>query len=176
MRSTECGTVVHMQAAPHPRVGLWSACGAASSSVVPLEAIYFDTREAAKCVRSSCGCVKEGVGCAVCGNPLVIRYIPCKSASDGFFCVTTSRIQCACVDQCWQASSSHASDYTIFTFFSDTVTSSPSFEFPIQKPGACQQHYSNASYLSLDLSYMPPISSQGFLPDPSPQTTKATPS
>lgn len=64
-RNTGCGTIVHMNAAPRPRVGMWTARSAAPSSVITLDASYFDTREAAKFTRSACGCIKEGVGCAV---------------------------------------------------------------------------------------------------------------
>ena len=64
-RNTGCGTIVHMHAAPRVRVGMWTAHSAAPSSVITLEASYFDTREAAEFTRSSCGCIKEGVGCAV---------------------------------------------------------------------------------------------------------------
>ena len=64
-RSSGCGAVIHMRAAPRPRVGVWSAHGAASDAVVPLDASYFDTREAAKIVRSKCGCISEGVGCSI---------------------------------------------------------------------------------------------------------------
>jgi len=64
-KSTGCGTVIHLRTAPRPRVGMWSAHGSSSSAVVPLDASYFEAREAAKFSRNSCGCVKEGVGCAV---------------------------------------------------------------------------------------------------------------
>jgi hypothetical protein len=64
-RNTGCGTIVHMQAAPRVRVGMWTAHRAAPSSVITLEASYFDTREAAEFTQSDCGCVKEGVGCAI---------------------------------------------------------------------------------------------------------------
>lgn len=64
-RSTGCGSVVHMRASPRPRVGLWSACGPASDVVVPLDADYFDGKEVGRRVRASCGCLKEGIGCAV---------------------------------------------------------------------------------------------------------------
>ncbi|KAF8967501.1 hypothetical protein BDZ97DRAFT_524966 [Flammula alnicola] len=181
-RSTGCGTVVHMRATPHPRVGLWSACGTASSSVVPLEAIYFDTREAAKFVRSSCGCVKEGVGCAVCGNPLGIRYIPCKSASDSFFCGRhndkshATRLRGPEGPQYWQASSSHASDHTIFTFFSDAVTPTPSFEFPVQKPGPANGTIQMPLTYHLTSATCHPSHRRDFSLTPSSQTTKATPS
>lgn len=64
-KSTGCGTLIHLRTAPRPRVGMWSAHGSSSSAVVPLDASYFETREAAKFSSNSCGCVKEGVGCAV---------------------------------------------------------------------------------------------------------------
>ena len=64
-RNIGCGTIVHMHAAPRSRVGMWTARSTASTSVVTLDASYFDTREASKFTRSACGCVKEGVGCAV---------------------------------------------------------------------------------------------------------------
>lgn len=64
-RNTGCGTIVHMRAAPRVRVGMWTAHSPAPSSVITLEASYFDTREASEFTQSDCGCVKEGVGCAV---------------------------------------------------------------------------------------------------------------
>ena len=64
-RNTGCGTIVHMHAAPRIRVGMWTAHSVAPSSVITLEASYFDTREAAEFTQSDCGCVKEGVGCAI---------------------------------------------------------------------------------------------------------------
>ena len=64
-RSTGCGAIVHFHAAPLLRSAMWTARSAAPSSVITLEASYFDTREAAKFCRNSCGCVKEGVGCAL---------------------------------------------------------------------------------------------------------------
>ena len=64
-RLTGCGTIVHMHAAPRVRVGMWTTHSAAPSSVITLEASYFDAREAAEFTQSDCGCVKEGVGCAI---------------------------------------------------------------------------------------------------------------
>ncbi|KAF9477846.1 hypothetical protein BDN70DRAFT_933892 [Pholiota conissans] len=150
-RSTGCGAVVHLRAVPRPRVGVWSACGAASDTVVALDASYFDTREAAKMVRSKCGCINEGVGCAVCGNPLGTRHIPCKAASESFFCTRNTadkaRLRGPEGPQYWHSSSSQAADHTAFTFFPNAVTSSPSYEFPRRRV------QSNASEQSLDVSY-----------------------
>lgn len=64
-RNTGCGAIVHIHAAPRPRVGMWTARSPASNSVITLDDSYFDTREAAKFTRNACGCVKEGVGCAL---------------------------------------------------------------------------------------------------------------
>lgn len=64
-RTTGCGAILHLGAAPRPRLGMWAARSPATSSVVPLDASYFDTSEAAKFTRNACGCVKEGIGCAV---------------------------------------------------------------------------------------------------------------
>jgi len=64
-KSTGCGSVIHVHAAPRSRFRTWSARGASSETVVPMEACYFGTREAARFSKSSCGCVNEGVGCAI---------------------------------------------------------------------------------------------------------------
>ena len=64
-RTTGCGAAIHLHAAPRPRFQVWAARSAATESVVPMDACYFDTKEAARFSRSPCGCVKEGIGCAV---------------------------------------------------------------------------------------------------------------
>lgn len=64
-KSTGCGSVIHVHAAPRSRYRTWSARTAASETVVPMEACYFSTKEAARFSKSSCGCVNEGVGCAI---------------------------------------------------------------------------------------------------------------
>ncbi|KAF8334807.1 hypothetical protein F5887DRAFT_1285773 [Amanita rubescens] len=83
--SNGCGAIVHTKAAPRPKLGMWTAKTEASDSVVHLDPCYFDSAAVGKMVRSVCGCVREGVGCAVCGNPLGTLYTPCKSATDGVF-------------------------------------------------------------------------------------------
>lgn len=62
-QNSGCQTIVHMHATP--RIGMWTAHSPASSSVITLEASYFDSREAAEITQRDCGCVKEGVGCAL---------------------------------------------------------------------------------------------------------------
>jgi len=68
-RSTGCGNVIHFRAAPRPlkegERGMWAARSAASEVVVPLEADYFEVQHAALFAQNPCGCVTEGVGCAV---------------------------------------------------------------------------------------------------------------
>ncbi|KAF8801591.1 hypothetical protein BYT27DRAFT_7174064 [Phlegmacium glaucopus] len=169
-RNTGCGTVVHMHAAPRSRVGMWTARSAAPSSVITLEASYFATREAAKFTRSACGCVKEGVGCAVCGNPLGIRYTPCKAAADSFFLPcnnrkphaadTSTRLRGPEGPQYWQPSSSRLSaDHTIYTFFPDAVTSTPQYDLSATKPVVRQRAYSDPS---IDLVSSPSTVTQAF--------------
>ena len=61
-----CGALLHMHASPRRRLGVWQARNEASSgAVIGLDASYFDRAAVAKIVRSACGCVREGVGCAV---------------------------------------------------------------------------------------------------------------
>ena len=174
-RSTGCGTIVHMDAVPRPRVGMWTARSAAPGSVITLEASYFDAREASKFARSACGCVKEGVGCAVwsvflhasvylrvrltlwySGNPLGIRYIPCKAASDSFSLPSnnrklhsadaSTRLRGPEGPQYWQASSWQSStDHAIHTFFPHAVTSTPQYNYPPAKSFRRHRAYSDVS-------------------------------
>lgn len=150
-KTNGCGAIVHLRAAPRPRVHMWAARTPAPSCVVPLEAHYFDAGEAAKFERSSCGCVKEGVGCAVCGNPLGTRYIPCRMAASGMFspghkhytslqAPWTSDAQPEFLPMCpegpryWHASPSSfsmaKSTFHVHSFFSTAVTSYPEYSFP----------------------------------------------
>jgi hypothetical protein len=64
-RTNGCGALLHMNAMPRLRQGAWSAKGDASCAVIDMEPYYFDKEYVAKIVRSACGCVREGVGCAV---------------------------------------------------------------------------------------------------------------
>ncbi|KAJ7938755.1 hypothetical protein B0H13DRAFT_1941489 [Mycena leptocephala] len=71
-----CGAQVHMRASYAVRH--W--CGdedAISPTVVPLETRYFSQEQRAALTRGRrCGCRLEGVGCAVCGNPLGAQHKP----------------------------------------------------------------------------------------------------
>ena len=64
-RSTGCGAVIHAYASPCRRLGVWTAKSAATDIVVGMDTSYFDRAAVAKIVKSACGCVREGVGCAV---------------------------------------------------------------------------------------------------------------
>lgn len=156
-KSTGCGTVVHTHAAPKSRFRMWTAKSPASETVIPLDACYFDAKEASRFTRSPCGCVTEGVGCAAwyvllisscsistslfikSGNPLGTRYTPCKSASEGFFCPrladkqpSTSPLTTNPYQNDWSSPKSHHSkpNRSIYTFFPDAVSPTPSFSFP----------------------------------------------
>lgn len=64
-RSNGCGAIVHMHASPRRRQNVWMAKSEANDVVVDMDASYFDRKAMAKMLRSACGCVREGVGCAV---------------------------------------------------------------------------------------------------------------
>ena len=86
------------------------------------------------------------------GNPLGTRYVPCKSASDGFLSSrnmdkrsSSSRLRGS---QYWQASGSQAQDFTVYSFFSHSVTPTPAYAFPAQKSRQrvySEPHFSDAS-------------------------------
>lgn len=63
--SNGCGAIIHMRAAHRKRMSVWTAKTGASDAVVGMDPMYFDSAAVAKIVRSACGCVREGVGCAV---------------------------------------------------------------------------------------------------------------
>ncbi|KDQ63957.1 hypothetical protein JAAARDRAFT_213832 [Jaapia argillacea MUCL 33604] len=64
-KTNGCGAVVHVHASPRRRCFVWAANTPASASVVPLDTSYFDVGVRSMMMNSSCGCVKEGIGCAV---------------------------------------------------------------------------------------------------------------
>ncbi|KAM6496478.1 hypothetical protein JOM56_009184 [Amanita muscaria] len=119
-RSTNgCGTIIHYKAAPLSKIRTWTARTEATDQVVHLDSCYFDSPIVGKIVPSTCGCVREGVGCAVCGNPLGTLYIPCKTAID-----LSSRSPRS------SSSSSSPPKLHIYSFFPSAVSSSPSYSFP----------------------------------------------
>ncbi|PFH48994.1 hypothetical protein AMATHDRAFT_64090 [Amanita thiersii Skay4041] len=118
-----CGAVVHTKAAPRPRSGMWTAKNEATSVVVHLDPCYFDRSMVGKIVRSSCGCVREGIGCSLCGNPLGTRYKPCRTATEGIF---SSRGHSS-----RQHSPTIIPRLPIYSFFATAVSPSPSYTFPL---------------------------------------------
>lgn len=65
LRTNGCGAVVHMRASRRGNTGVWIAKNEASSAVVPLDASYFERAAVIRMARSACGCLREGVGCAI---------------------------------------------------------------------------------------------------------------
>ncbi|KAG2116783.1 hypothetical protein DEU56DRAFT_164747 [Suillus clintonianus] len=124
-----CGAVIHMRASRRGNSGVWVARNEASSAVVPLDTSYFERAAVIRMVRSACGCLREGVGCAICGNPLGSRYKPCQAAAEGLFASRHHPSGPLTPEgpRYWHAHSSplqHAQSY-VYTFFAENVTSTP---------------------------------------------------
>ncbi|KAG2055062.1 hypothetical protein BDR06DRAFT_911936 [Suillus hirtellus] len=124
-----CGAVVHMRASRRGNTGVWIARNDATSAVVPLDTSYFERAAVIRMVRSACGCLREGVGCAICGNPLGSRYKPCQAAAEGLFASRHHPSGPLIPEgpRYWHAHSSplqHAQSY-VYTFFAENVTSTP---------------------------------------------------
>ncbi|KAF8873481.1 hypothetical protein BD779DRAFT_1477000 [Infundibulicybe gibba] len=151
-RTNGCGALIHMHASPRQRMSVWTAKTQASAAVISMDPSYFDRTAVAKIVRSACGCVREGVGCAVCGNPLGTRYKPCRTAGDGLFSSSShssssrSKQPSAPLrpegSRYWHAQlhpssgNDHDNDFYVYTFFSAAVTSHPHFTFPFHPTSA----------------------------------------
>lgn len=60
-----CGAVVHMRAFPQKPRAVWVGKEEATDVVVGLDASYFERAIVAKMMKSACGCIREGIGCAV---------------------------------------------------------------------------------------------------------------
>lgn len=124
-----CGAVVHMRASRRGNSGVWIARNEASSAVVPLDTSYFERAAVVRMVRSACGCLREGVGCAICGNPLGSRYKPCQAAAEGLFASRHHPLGPLTPEgpRYWHAHSSPlqpAQSY-VYTFFAENVSSTP---------------------------------------------------
>ncbi len=64
-RTNGCGALVHVRAyAQRPR-GVWMAKEEAMETVVGLDSSYCDHPSMDKMLKSACGCIREGIGCAV---------------------------------------------------------------------------------------------------------------
>ncbi|KAI0033318.1 hypothetical protein K488DRAFT_85001 [Vararia minispora EC-137] len=158
-RPNGCGTLIHLSAIPRRNYGVWIARGNATDALLPMDAEYFDCRAVQKMHSSTCGCVREGVGCRYCGNPLGTIFTPCPAAAAGLFSSTPSpspsRPSTAAppgspplvslssptipnstsyrVPRSQRPRSDPPSlpPTSVFTFFASAVRSSPSFMFPI---------------------------------------------
>jgi len=182
-RTNGCGVLIHLNAEPRRRQGTWVACGAAAETVVRMDTRYFDRYASVKMIRSACGCVREGVGCRVCGNPLGIIYVPCQAAADGLniprgsssASSSTARTQpqpaqadsfmhppgpnywLPSVDACQRRRRSGTVE--IFNFFSERVRSAPEFTFPPIPLEAVPQSMRSSSPEALATSSQPPPAS-----------------
>ncbi|KAH9854918.1 hypothetical protein C2E23DRAFT_725385 [Lenzites betulinus] len=154
-RSNGCGALVHVRAYPQRPRGVWMAKEEASKTVVGLDAQYCDHSAMDKMLRSACGCIREGIGCSVCGNTLGTRYVPCQAASESFFSPSPSASAAASPPRpirpfgpsYWNArpvptrrntpcsGPSRASPSSYYTFFADRVSSSPPHEL-----ASCTSH------------------------------------
>jgi len=127
--SNGCGAIVHMAAVPRKRCGVWMARFGSTDAVVEMDSQYFDHSVVVRMMKSPCGCVREGIGCRLCGNPLGTRYRPCKAAAEGLFstAITPSRPNRPSGSAYWrnQPSPSLTSAFYIYTLFPDHVSSFP---------------------------------------------------
>ncbi|KAH8830824.1 hypothetical protein DL96DRAFT_977101 [Flagelloscypha sp. PMI_526] len=173
--SNGCGALIHLRGVPKARLGVFTAKSLATREeeevLAPLDARYFVDLDltiggngSVQFVRSSCGCERIGIGCAVCGNPLGTRFKPCRSATTaadtparhknsrpygpegrGYWRISEAQ-EPSCPPQAASSVSSKElmaappqpqdtfSDFYVYTFFPSTVTSSPSFTFPPRNP------------------------------------------
>ncbi|KAI0089352.1 hypothetical protein BDY19DRAFT_945435 [Irpex rosettiformis] len=158
-KTNGCGAVVHVRAFPQKPRGVWVGKEEATEVVVGMDQAYFERTVVARMMKSACGCVREGIGCAVCGNPLGTRYMPCQAASEGLFSANGShgaairnpRPLYPSGPRYWQTlrpslSRSNASSsaspsrsgtprpsqgsFYVYTFFANQVSSSPTCSFP----------------------------------------------
>ncbi|KAH0840373.1 hypothetical protein J3R83DRAFT_1401 [Lanmaoa asiatica] len=64
-KTNGCGAVVHLRASRRDGSSVWIGKDEATSAVIPMDASYFERHIVVKMIRSACGCVREGVGCAI---------------------------------------------------------------------------------------------------------------
>ncbi|KAG5650938.1 hypothetical protein H0H81_010475 [Sphagnurus paluster] len=157
--SSGCGALLHIAAAPRfsPHSRTWTARTRAppGTALVPLDASYFATPTTVREQRSACGCVREGVGCALCGTPLGVRVRTCAGAGHqrGH---AKHRDGLARPDGMAYWRSGHAGDepctYT-YTFFADAVTSSPAYVFPTPAPTPRRHPYPETTEDSLPSAF-----------------------
>lgn len=127
--SNGCGAIVHTSAVPRKRRGVWMARSGSTDAVIEMDSQYFDRSVVARMMKNSCGCVREGIGCRFCGNPLGTRYRPCKAAAEGLFSTTVVHPHPVCPSGAayWRNPPSLSINTTsfIYTLFPDRVSSFP---------------------------------------------------
>lgn len=64
-KTNGCGAVIHLRASRRDGSTVWVGKDEATSAVVPMDASYFERPTVVRMIRSACGCVREGVGCAI---------------------------------------------------------------------------------------------------------------
>ena len=64
-KTNGCGAVIHLRASRRDGSPVWIGKDEATSAVVPVDASYFERHTVVRMIRSACGCVREGVGCAI---------------------------------------------------------------------------------------------------------------
>jgi hypothetical protein len=64
-KSNGCGAIVHVNAIPRRRCGVWMAKEGGTDAVVGMDASYFDRSAVIRMMKSTCGCIREGIGCSV---------------------------------------------------------------------------------------------------------------
>lgn len=64
-KTNGCGAVIHLRASRRDGSSVWVGRDEATSAVVPMDASYFERTTVVRMIRSACGCVREGVGCAI---------------------------------------------------------------------------------------------------------------
>ncbi|TBU39190.1 hypothetical protein BD309DRAFT_872795 [Dichomitus squalens] len=148
-KTNGCGAIVHVRAYPQRPRGVWLAKEVAAETVVGLDPAYCDHAAMDKMLKSACGCIREGIGCAVCGNTLGTRYVPCQAASESIFSPTPSNPPSSSSSRpirpfgpsYWNPrpparhsrssmGALRAPSPSYYTFFADRVTASPACDLP----------------------------------------------
>jgi hypothetical protein len=199
-----CGAIIHLRAFPQKTRGVWVGKLEATDSVAALDSTYFERSIVAQMMKSACGCVREGVGCAVCGNPLGTRYKPCQAASEGIFTSRnkhpsptrragplhpsgprywgSSRASSISRSHRSEGSSerSPSSTFYVYTFFADHVSSSPACPFPLserteRQPLATSPPLQSGAWLGYTPSTSPRPYSPAFAPNPASREPASVP-
>ncbi|KAI0638613.1 hypothetical protein C8Q77DRAFT_1047833 [Trametes polyzona] len=193
-RTNGCGALVHVRAYPQRPRGVWMAKEDASETVVSLDAQYCDHSAMDKMLKSACGCIREGIGCSVCGNTLGTRYVPCQAASESFFSPSPPASAASSPPRpirpfgpsYWNprptsqhrrnsssSGPSRVSPSSYYTFFADRVSSSPPYELSCAPHGQTPE----VSRRAPTRAESPEVVDYGYRWTASPgQTTTALPS